>query len=140
MFAQQVIDKCIDFATLGYSQLETLVTDDELNVRTERTVFEAIIRWIGGDIEHRKDKLHSLLSLLRFGRIELSFIENEMTNNCLIKDDIRCKELVKQFRKEYKLLSKSKTIFISRNKFLIISFSQRKRRKRFVCGTESECG
>ncbi|XP_035687981.1 kelch repeat and BTB domain-containing protein 8-like [Branchiostoma floridae] len=57
-----------DFCSLGVNQLTEIISNDELDVKEETTVWEAVVRWV----QHsREDRLHHLPSILPHIRFNL---------------------------------------------------------------------
>ncbi|CAK6976756.1 kelch-like protein 10 [Scomber scombrus] len=59
---EEVAGSSEKFLQLSVQQLAGLIKKDELNVRQESTVFEAILRWIDHNLEERKSHMAVLLS------------------------------------------------------------------------------
>ncbi|CAG2104237.1 unnamed protein product [Medioppia subpectinata] len=104
----EIVNICVNFWTLDLEELKTLLDDDELNIQTERTAFDAIIRWIHYEIDTRKAHLSTLISILRFARLELSFIDNDIMKNALILDDKEAVRIVNTFKDKYNSFTKKK--------------------------------
>lgn len=59
---QDVADFCPEFYTLPEEQLESFIENNELNVREERVVFEAVLRWINHAPDERRRLFPTLMS------------------------------------------------------------------------------
>uniref|UniRef100_A0A3P9JNQ4 BTB domain-containing protein n=1 Tax=Oryzias latipes TaxID=8090 RepID=A0A3P9JNQ4_ORYLA len=66
---QDVADFCPEFYTLPEEQLESFIENNELNVREERVVFEAVLRWINHAPEERRRVFPTLMSKVRLQQI-----------------------------------------------------------------------
>ena len=55
-----------EFIELSFEDLQAFILDDELNVRHEEHIFQAVISWINADPENRLEHLQGLLSCIRF--------------------------------------------------------------------------
>ncbi|XP_078589157.1 kelch repeat and BTB domain-containing protein 2-like [Branchiostoma floridae x Branchiostoma japonicum] len=65
-----------DFCSLSVNQLTEIISHDELDVKEETTVWEAVVRWV----QHsREDRLHHLPSILPHIRFNLLTPYNMMT-------------------------------------------------------------
>ena len=68
------IEQHNDLMLLGFDDIAELIADDNLNVKEEETVYDAIIRWIEYDLEERSIFLPKLLQLVRLSLIGDQFI------------------------------------------------------------------
>lgn len=59
---EQVADTSEEFLSLPKEQLYEIVESDQLNVKREETVYEAILKWIAHAPEERKECISGLLS------------------------------------------------------------------------------
>lgn len=62
---QEVLQVSDEFLELSLGHLEEMIAQDELNVKQEEMVFEAIVRWIGHAPENRRKHIAVLLSKAR---------------------------------------------------------------------------
>lgn len=58
-----------ELLTLSLNDLQEIINADDLNVKSEETVWEAILRWINHDPEDRKKHIVSLMKCIRLGTI-----------------------------------------------------------------------
>lgn len=58
--------------------MSALLRDDELNVRTEEIVFEAIKTWTDYDRENRAQYVPELLTTVRFGLMTYKFFTSDV--------------------------------------------------------------
>ncbi len=62
---EEVLHVSEEFLELSLGHLEEMIAQDELNVKQEEMVFEAIVRWIGHAPENRRKHIAVLLSKAR---------------------------------------------------------------------------
>lgn len=62
---EEVLQVSEEFLELPLGHLEEMIAQDELNVKQEEMVFEAIVRWIGHAPENRRKHIAVLLSKAR---------------------------------------------------------------------------
>lgn len=61
-----------EFTRLAATQIKWLLSSEELRVQSELIVFDALMRWIGADVDGRAGHLVELLPLVRFPSMTLS--------------------------------------------------------------------
>ncbi|XP_054156356.1 kelch-like protein 10 [Oppia nitens] len=103
-----VIYKCMDFPELSADELTVLIASDDLNVKSEQTVYEAIIHWIQWSANERSGHLYPLLKNLRYARLDIEFIENTVAKNGLIVEDQDSQQLVNKFVDTFRTFTKKK--------------------------------
>ncbi|XP_057660324.1 kelch-like protein 10 isoform X2 [Diorhabda carinulata] len=79
------------FQNISSQHLEEVLKDDELNVRSEETVFEAIKIWISYAPVKRKAFLYELIKTMRLGTLRYDNVQ-DIARWHLIDEDIQCKE------------------------------------------------
>lgn len=62
-----------ELVTLSLGDLQEIINADELNVKSEETVWDSILRWINHDPEDRKKHIVSLMKCIRLGNELLEF-------------------------------------------------------------------
>lgn len=85
---EQVLRESKEFEELNIVDLTEILSDDELNVRNEEIVFQAVEKWIGADLEGRKTYLFDLLKCVRLGMLSQEFITTMMTWPPIIEDEV----------------------------------------------------
>ncbi|KAK7898361.1 hypothetical protein WMY93_019214 [Mugilogobius chulae] len=78
------------FQQLTAYELTGFLEDDELNVKSETVVFQAILHWTYHDLENRRAEFSWLLSKVRVCELSFEFLENNVLNHVLVKDDVQC--------------------------------------------------
>ncbi|KAM8883371.1 kelch-like protein 10 isoform 1-T1 [Synchiropus picturatus] len=75
------------FVHFTVQELGNLIELDELNVKKEETVFEAVLEWIKHDAEARKGHMAGLLSKVRLALLPVDYVINKVITNELIVSD-----------------------------------------------------
>ncbi|XP_040908881.1 kelch-like protein 10 [Toxotes jaculatrix] len=83
-----------EFLQLTAQELTELLDRDDLNVRRESTVFEAIIRWITHIPEEREGHITVLLSKVRLALISVEYIRINVMSNELVRNNTECLQKV----------------------------------------------
>ncbi|XP_020555895.1 kelch-like protein 10 [Oryzias latipes] len=93
-YFEDVAQYCPDFCNLSAEQLIHLIGKTELNVRQERVVFEAVIRWINYAPAERHGHLVSLMSKVRLNLISVNYLVDTVRVNNLVKGSPKCMAMV----------------------------------------------
>ncbi|KAG6446599.1 hypothetical protein O3G_MSEX004526 [Manduca sexta] len=88
----RILKECNEFKSLSYDELEDILRDDELNVRNEEIVFQAVKTWVEHDLENRGKYIPSLLSCVRFGHISYKYFKSKILQWQPINKDEKCQE------------------------------------------------
>lgn len=92
-----------EFLTLSPEKVVEMISREELNVRTEEEVFEAISVWVRRDEDERKDFLPELLKNVRLALICPQYLCDNVSTDELIKSNLSCRDLVDE-AKDYHLM------------------------------------
>lgn len=95
--------KCDEFLQLTACQLVNLIKHDELNVKCESEVFNAVIRWVQHDSEKRLCKLEGMLSAVRCHFLSPNFLEKQLKHCTVLKKMPQCQEYLSQIFEGLKL-------------------------------------
>ncbi|XP_053270297.1 kelch-like protein 10 [Pleuronectes platessa] len=82
-----------EFLQLSVKELTVFIGKDELNVRIESSVFEAILRWISHIPRERERYIAKLLSKVRLGLTSKDYIMNKVIPNVLVKNHPKCRKI-----------------------------------------------
>ena len=74
-----------EFLSLPHDKLIKLVQDDQINVGSEETVYEACWSWLNYTLEDRKQYLVEVIKCVRFANISCYFFCDNIDNNSLFK-------------------------------------------------------
>ncbi|XP_054456688.1 kelch-like protein 10 [Anoplopoma fimbria] len=91
---QEVAGFSGNFLQLSAQQLADFIERDELNVRRESVVFEAVLRWIDFAPEERQGDLTKLLSKVRLLLISSTYLVETVSTNALVRKSMACMTLV----------------------------------------------
>lgn len=111
------------FLQLSYDEIYKIVSNDELNVNEEKTVFEAVMSWVKADEENRKQHVCSLIEQVRLPFISSEFIVDHIISEELIKRCLRCRDVIDE-AKDYHLLPQRRNL-IQNHRIIKRSFTKR---------------
>ena len=97
-----------EFLLLPKSQLAELLSCEDLNVNSEEEVYNAIMRWVYHDKENRKNAIAELLQQIRMPLLSPRFLVDIVEAEELIKQDIKCRDLLDE-AKNYHMLPDRRT-------------------------------
>ena len=83
-----------EFLSLPPEDVVKLISREELNVRSEEEVFEAVVQWVKNDIVERKDFLSELLKHVRLPLISPRYLCDIVSGEELIRSNLACRDLV----------------------------------------------
>ncbi|XP_071116655.1 kelch-like ECH-associated protein 1B isoform X2 [Haliotis cracherodii] len=98
--------KCDEFLMLSPCQMIMLIKQDELNIRCESEVFQAVIRWVESDTEKRLGKLESLLAAVRVQFLSPCFLEQQLKDCHILKKMPQCLQTLNDKLRKLKLHEK----------------------------------
>ncbi|KAI5698457.1 hypothetical protein M8J76_006540 [Diaphorina citri] len=79
---------------ISEQELEEIISSDELNVKSEETVWELIIRWIDYDPENRKKHIVSLMKNIRLGLLETEFFREKVKHHPYVQSTPECRPII----------------------------------------------
>ena len=91
----QVVDS-EEFVALSSDQLECLLSMDELKVMKEEEAFEAVVKWVKHDVEHRQCQFVNMLSYVRFPFVSMTYLKQRVETEELIQLETRCQEFLQE--------------------------------------------
>ncbi|XP_067949053.1 kelch-like protein 10 [Watersipora subatra] len=91
---QEVCEKSIEMLSLSLEEMTEILSHEELNVKTEEPVFEAIIRWIDHDTASRKQHIFPLLECVRLCLLSTSYFVEKVKAHPYVSGSDQCKPLV----------------------------------------------
>ncbi|XP_053718977.1 kelch-like protein 10 [Synchiropus splendidus] len=74
------------FSQLTVEELSNILERDDLNVKEESTVFEAVIHWISREPETRSRHIALLLSKVRLALLSIDYMKMKVCQNNLVKN------------------------------------------------------
>ncbi|XP_078574284.1 kelch-like protein 24a [Branchiostoma floridae x Branchiostoma japonicum] len=84
-----------DFLDLPVEFLKMYISDDELHVKKEEEVIEAVMLWVKHDFEERQTHLKGLLEFVRFSQVDQDYLKNIMDTDKEFAEIPGIKELMK---------------------------------------------
>uniref|UniRef100_A0A8C1LNG9 Kelch-like protein 10 n=1 Tax=Cyprinus carpio TaxID=7962 RepID=A0A8C1LNG9_CYPCA len=91
---EEVLQVSEEFLELSLEQLEEIIDKDELNVKQEEVVFEAVLHWIDYAPESRRKHIAMLLPKVRMGLMTSDYFINNVKSNALVKENEACMPLI----------------------------------------------
>uniref|UniRef100_A0A3B3VR90 Kelch like family member 10 n=1 Tax=Poecilia latipinna TaxID=48699 RepID=A0A3B3VR90_9TELE len=91
---EEVVEVCADFQQLPVEELVELIRKDELNVRKETFVFEAILRWVKFAPEDRRGYMGTLFAHVRLLLIPINYLVETMCKDNLVRNNLQCVNMV----------------------------------------------
>ena len=101
-----------EFLQLAKVKLVELLSDDDLNVDTEETVYHAATRWLDHDLGNRRNGFESVLECVRLPLVSCYFIHDNVECHEVIRASQACQKLVKE-AKDFHLLQDRRAEFYS---------------------------
>jgi kelch-like protein 20 len=98
-----------EFLELGTEELAHLLQSEDLNVQSEEQVFESVMRWVGHNVDERKEHLPSVLQYVRLPLLDRSYLVSRVGMEPLIRGSEACRDLVDE-AKDYLLLPEQRSL------------------------------
>uniref|UniRef100_A0A8C5GT69 BACK domain-containing protein n=1 Tax=Gouania willdenowi TaxID=441366 RepID=A0A8C5GT69_GOUWI len=76
---------CEEFLQLAEQELADILSQDDLTVTQESTVYQSVLRWINHMPEERQGAISTLLPKVRLGLMDKSYITDNVLNNDVVK-------------------------------------------------------
>lgn len=95
---RKILHNSTELYELTAEELRRVLAEDELNVRGEEIVFEAIRRWVDRDVPGRRQHLPELLACVRLGLVSLQFLAGTMLAYAPAQDDQATLETLERAR------------------------------------------
>ncbi|XP_072905619.1 kelch-like protein 18 [Hemitrygon akajei] len=92
-----------EFLALPYEEVLELVARDELNVKSEEQVFEAVLAWVRFNRDNRENYLPQLLTKVRLPLCRPQFLTDRVQQDDLVRCCHKCRDLVDE-AKDYHLM------------------------------------
>uniref|UniRef100_A0A8C4XL28 Kelch like family member 10 n=1 Tax=Falco tinnunculus TaxID=100819 RepID=A0A8C4XL28_FALTI len=83
-----------EFLDLSVDELKHIIGKDDLNVKQEDGVFEAILKWIAHDPQNRRQHIAVLLGQVRLALMQAEYFMNNVKTHDYVKDNKECKGLI----------------------------------------------
>lgn len=108
----EYVSKTEEFINLAPEAVVEIISSDELNIKSEASVFEAVMRWINGDRDDRKEHLPLLLSNVRLPRLSPQYLADVVGAEILVRESLPCRDLLDEAR-NYHLMPERRLLFQS---------------------------
>ncbi|XP_069778185.1 kelch-like protein 18 [Narcine bancroftii] len=92
-----------EFLALSFEEVLELVARDELNVKSEEQVFEAVLAWVRFNSDYRENYLPQLLTKVRLPLCRPQFLTDRVQQDDLVRCCHKCRDLVDE-AKDYHLM------------------------------------
>lgn len=96
-------DKIVE---LDVENLEELMSDDDLSIEKEEVLFEVLVKWTSIDTS-RRTSFARLFKHIRVALIEQGYIDTRLKENCFVKDDSDCQQILRRLVRFHNLSIKS---------------------------------
>uniref|UniRef100_A0A1B0EU57 BTB domain-containing protein n=1 Tax=Glossina morsitans morsitans TaxID=37546 RepID=A0A1B0EU57_GLOMM len=83
-----------EFLLLSLDEIEKLIQDEDLCVKSEKSVLQAVMNWIKHSPEKRNIHLGRLMNCVRLHSLDMQFIIDYVINEPLITNDPFCMKLI----------------------------------------------
>ncbi|KAG8508343.1 Kelch-like protein 4 [Galemys pyrenaicus] len=91
-----------EFLLLPANEISKLLCSDDINVPDEETIFNALMKWVGHDVQARQRDLAMLLSYIRLPLLPPQLLA-DLENSSMFTGDLECQKLLMEAMK-YHLL------------------------------------
>ncbi|XP_055703551.1 kelch-like protein diablo [Phlebotomus papatasi] len=98
-----------EFLLLPVGQLVDIICSDELNVRSEEQVFNAVMAWLKYNVSDRRQHLAQVLQHVRLPLLSPKFLVGTVGSDLLVRSDEACRDLVDE-AKNYLLLPQERPL------------------------------
>lgn len=98
-----------EFLLLPVGQLVDIISSDELNVRTEEQVYNAVMSWVKYNVSDRRQHLPQVLQHVRLPLLSPKFLVGTVGSDLLVRSDESCRDLVDE-AKNYLLLPQERPL------------------------------
>ncbi|KAH7961467.1 hypothetical protein HPB52_009288 [Rhipicephalus sanguineus] len=90
----EVSKRSEELLSLDIDEVEAILSDENLNVIKEETVWKAVVRWIEHDSANRQQHIARLLRCVRTGLVDTNFFVEKIKSHKLVSDNESCRPLV----------------------------------------------
>ncbi|KAL1139836.1 hypothetical protein AAG570_006813 [Ranatra chinensis] len=101
-----------EFLLLPFSEVEELISNNQLNIASEEKVFLAVLNWVKHGIADRVQFIAKLLSHVRLPLMSRDFLMTTVDTETLVRESSECKELLLEAMK-YHLLPEQRSLLTS---------------------------
>ena len=94
-----------EFLDLSLDRLIIYVASDLIDVRTEETVYDAVMRWVHHDLDNRKLCLCTVLENVRLATVDVHYLEEVIERDPLIQSIDQCRNQVEDAKRYHETCS-----------------------------------
>lgn len=87
-----------EFVELPMARLNSYLSSDLIDVRSEETVYEAALRWVKHDLDNRKKQACQLMDRIRFATVDMEYLQETVHTESLITGCSHCSQLLQDAR------------------------------------------
>ncbi|XP_077979712.1 kelch-like protein 24 [Glandiceps talaboti] len=92
-----------EFNKLSHTKLIEFISNDDLNVKQEETVFDSVMLWFNADPEERRQYFEEVFSSIRLPLVSAYFLHDFVESQPAVRQSEVCRKLVDE-AKNYQLL------------------------------------
>ncbi|KAF3835740.1 hypothetical protein F7725_028298 [Dissostichus mawsoni] len=96
----EAVQQCEEFLLLAKERLVACLSDEGLQIRTECTRVEAILKWARHHKDSRLSDLPELLTLSRLPLLSLDYLTDTLLKDSLVQGSPSCREAVEKVQRE----------------------------------------
>ncbi|XP_075462123.1 kelch-like protein 8 isoform X1 [Ascaphus truei] len=97
--------ECEDFVSMSPQHLYKLLSSGDLNIESERQVYNAAIKWLNANPQHHIPWLDEILSQVRLPLLPIEFLMSVVAKEEIIKQNLKCRDLLDEARNYHLHLS-----------------------------------
>lgn len=97
------VAQCDEFLQLNIKNLVEIIKKDDLNIRSEEQIFEAVLSWVKTKCDERKEFLPELLGNVRLPLLSPQYLSDRVLSESIIRENIECRDLIDD-AKDYMLM------------------------------------
>ncbi|XP_066591884.1 kelch-like protein 10 [Prorops nasuta] len=90
----QVAERSKEILQLPLEELRVLIGADELNVKSEETVWELVLKWIDQDARSRKGHIVELMENIRLGLLDTQFFLENVKDHPYVTGNDACRPII----------------------------------------------
>uniref|UniRef100_A0A672YGM0 Kelch-like family member 30 n=1 Tax=Sphaeramia orbicularis TaxID=375764 RepID=A0A672YGM0_9TELE len=96
----EAVQQSEEFLLLEKDRLHACLSNDGLQIRSESTRVEAVLKWVGHDVETRLCHLAELLTLCRLSLLSPGYLADNLLKDNLVQASPSCREAVENIHRE----------------------------------------
>ena len=93
------VAKSDEFLAHSCDRVAEMLSSDDLNVRGEEEIYEAVVRWIAHDKAERAPLLPTLLRHVRLPLLDADYLVRNVDSNELVRSNMECRDLLDEAKR-----------------------------------------